>query len=332
MKLIITTLVLLTCVIHVSCQKEALSDFGSCGEGAERLYQKGMVALHGNELKNAKKNFLRTIRSCDHSEAYIGLAEIFMRDGLYEQAEIHYKKALYIYNLKMKKSADEITREKIANLFYQMALLKARQGKKSQSVAFLWEAVRNGLNSKQLVINNPILGILKDDAVLKLLIEKFDKITPQRNAVAFRYFAYFEGFNPFKLNGEISAADYNSLISNNTSAEEKKRTLIRNKIKIHNGLVYKVSYNEKNKPVMMEMYRLNRGFTPYQKMMTYYFDLQERLEQVVDYHPQRKNWGTVSDYYYSGETTRITRIVRKVLYYPYYIEKILIENFTVFNY
>ena len=66
--------------------------------------------------------------------------------------------------------------------------------------------------------------------------------------------------------------------------------------------------------------------------MTYYFDFLERLERIIDLNPNRKNWGTVSDYYYSGETTRIVKIVRKITYFPFYIEKVLVENYSFYNF
>jgi len=118
----------------------------------------------------------------------------------------------------------------------------------------------------------------------------------------------------------------------NADTNEKRKLLIKNKIKPLNGLVYKVHYGENNKAVFMEIFRLGRNYTPHQKMMTYYFDSLERLERIIDLNPDRKNWGTVSDYFYAGETTRIIKIVRKITFFPHYIEKILVEHYSAYNF
>ncbi len=282
------------------------------------------LAVHSLKKKNNQEanNYLRIlIKKCNYIPAYLKFSEIKYKNRKLKEAIFYLKKAMYLLNDKYIKKHNEEIKLQIKNIYIKLACICALSHSILKSIAYINGAYNIGEIKNEDFLNNKCFSGLREIVnEVNFQIQRKSNIEANKK-LEVKYFSYLKKFNPVELKNEIKKEHVKKVLSKNELFELYE-------IDTLNGIIYKVYYNEKKLPLKMDVLSLiQHKPVVFKKFQEFYFDDLGRVKIITSKHYARVGWGVCSNFFYKNNTMYIKKIIRKIKFFPYYIEKILIENF-----
>jgi lipoprotein-anchoring transpeptidase ErfK/SrfK len=309
--------------MFISCTKKL--EIGKCKSSTALLASRGAIkALKENKKDIALKLLLKSLDKCTLPKSHHLIGKIYLSEGEIVKSHKHLIKALYLYNKMCSVKTQSFVKDEMLEIYFDLACLSVAENNVLEALAYLKFLKENKYKHFSRAETSPYMAILYGSKYKNI----FKAAKPLRKAESIKYFSYYEGYNPFKMKVEININDYKAITSKKTNKDSRNKLFLKYQIDKNNPIIYKVIYDKKDTPVKMDILigesRKPNYFIPSE---SFYFDETGRLYFIKSYQPHLNGLAYLTYYYYSGDSTKIIKLVRFKMRLPFYVKKIFIQQF-----